>query len=235
MNTEAGYALAFATGVFGAFHCLGMCSGIAAGVFVRIGWEHRFLPHLYYHGTRILVYTVLGVSGAFIGRVLVQTGIVGKGQGVLMMATGLLVVLSGLGVLGLLPHRGKAGCRQRPGHQVRTETRTLRPLDAGTGRHRWTPVLAGLLNGFVPCSLVFSVAVKAVGTADPLQAGLLMGAFGLGTLPMMLAVSVLGALIGSRARGLAERLAGVTVIALGLWTFYEGLVFFDIMRGLSNW
>ena len=37
------------------------------------------------------------------------------------------------------------------------------------------------------------------------------------------------------AQGLFARLAGLTVVALGLWTLYEGWVFFDIMRGLSNW
>jgi sulfite exporter TauE/SafE len=82
---------------------------------------------------------------------------------------------------------------------------------------------------------VFSVAVKAVATADPIRAGALMAAFGLGTLPTMAAVSTLGGVVGTRARGLAARLAGFSVIALGLWTLYEGLVFYDIMRGLSNW
>ncbi|MEA3277605.1 MAG: sulfite exporter TauE/SafE family protein [Pseudomonadota bacterium] len=230
MNTEFGYALAFATGVAGAFHCLGMCSGIAAGFFVRHGWEHRFLPHLYYHGTRILVYTMLGVTGAFMSRVLVQTGIVGKGQGVLMMIAGVLIILIGLGVLGVLPWG-----RQRDSRVEQPDVRGVHVLEREIHRRHWTPVVGGLLNGFVPCSLVFSVAVKAVGSADPVQAGLLMAAFGLGTLPTMAAVSVLGAVVGGRARGIAERLAGLTVIALGLWTLYEGLVFFDIMRGLSNW
>ena len=99
----------------------------------------------------------------------------------------------------------------------------------------WQPWLGGLLNGLVPCSLVFSVALPAAATADPLRAGGLMLAFGLGALPPMLSVSLLADLAGERARGLFTRLAGLTVPLLGGWTFYEGLVFFDIMRGLGNW
>lgn len=230
MSTEFGYTLAFASGVFGAFHCLGMCSGIAAGYFIGHGWERRLLPQLYYHGTRILMYTVFGVAGAVIGRVLVQSGLIGKGQGILMMIAGVLIVLIGLGVLGVLPW-----LRQGAGRSGQPDQRGARVVRLQMFRRRWTPVVAGLLNGLVPCSLVFSVAVKAVASADPIRAGLLMAAFGLGTLPTMAAVSVLGAVVGSRARGIAARLAGISVVALGLWTLYEGVVFFDIMRGLSNW
>jgi sulfite exporter TauE/SafE len=228
VTTEFGYALAFATGLSGAFHCLGMCSGIAGGYFVHRGWRGRFLPQLYYHGTRILTYTVLGVSGALVGRVLVQSGILGKGQGLLMIAAGVLITLVGLGLLGWLPRGWTGTPRPAPDNAI------LVDLELPGESQRWPAMIAGLVNGLVPCSLVFSVAVKAVGSFDPLQAGLLMGAFGLGTLPAMAAVSILGAVVGSRAQGVAARVAGFLVLALGLWTLYEGWVFYDVMRGLSN-
>ena len=79
------------------------------------------------------------------------------------------------------------------------------------------------------------MAVKAAATADPLRAAGLMTAFGLGTLPTMGLVSLTGMMIGAKARGLFARLAGAGVVVLGLWTLYEGAVFFDIMRGLGNW
>jgi hypothetical protein len=47
-------------------------------------------------------------------------------------------------------------------------------------------------------------------------------------------VTVAGAAIGAKARGVFERLAGVAVVALGVWTLYEGVVFYDIMRGLAG-
>lgn len=109
------------------------------------------------------------------------------------------------------------------------------PPGPDNGPNRLSPVIAGAFNGFVPCSLVFSVAVKAASTADPLRAGALMLAFGAGTLPAMVGVSMLGSYVGTRARGQMVKLAGLTVVLLGLWTIYEGVVFYDIMRGLSSW
>jgi sulfite exporter TauE/SafE len=230
VTEELGLTLAFATGLLGALHCLGMCSGIAGGFFVHRSRGDRLVslaPVLAYHGSRILVYTLLGAAGAAAGRVLVQTGLIGKGQGVLMMVAGVLIVLLGLGLLRVPTQRwGKGAESSGASIQVR-----LSP-SGGLG---WRPIVAGVLNGFVPCGLVFSVALKAAATADPLRAALLMVAFGLGTLPAMALVSLTGAVIGARARGLLGRLAGLAVVALGLWTFYEGLVFFDIMRGLGNW
>ena len=62
-----------------------------------------------------------------------------------------------------------------------------------------------------------------------------MLAFGAGTLPAMGAISLLGSTLGGRLRGGLARLAGITVVLLGLWTIYEGATFFDIMRGLADW
>jgi len=230
VSTDFTLALAFTTGLFGALHCLGMCSGIAGGFFVH----HFRRPHLsvvlLFHGTRILVYTALGVTGAVLGRVLVQTGIMGKGQGILMMIAGALILLLGLDLLGLIPRRW------HPPRQAGQSLHVQIPLtDRPATSLSWKPILAGVLNGLVPCSLVFSVAVKAAAGADPMRAGLLMAAFGLGTLPTMGLVSWSGAIIGDGAKGRYARLTGLLVVTLGFWTFYEGFVFFDIMRGLANW
>jgi len=51
----------------------------------------------------------------------------------------------------------------------------------------------------------------------------------------MVTVSVAGALLSCRLKGIFAMLAAVSVIVLGLWTLYEGWVFYDIMRGLANW
>ena len=226
---EFGYLLAFSTGIFGAFHCLGMCSGIAGGFFVFHGWKRKVLPQVAYHGTRIAIYTLLGVSGTLLHRVLAQSGIIGKSQGIVMIVAGVLIVFLGFVVMGLLLRKGNSSCQTVPSGES--------PVNFlhGSRGGLVTPIIAGMFNGLVPCALVFSVAIKAVATADPLTAGLYMVAFGLGTLPTMVAVTTLGAVVGSRARGIYRILAGVAVVALGGWTIYEGVLFYDIMSGLANW
>lgn len=222
MNGEFTLALAFITGLFGSFHCIGMCGGINGGFTLGYG-RSNLLPLLAYHASRITMYTLFGVIGALLGRVVVQTGIIGKTQGLLMILSGIIVVFLGLSLL-----------------RIPKPTRTIAipvnfTIQSERAKPPLNPFVAGLLNGLVPCGLVFSVAVKAAATAEPLHAGLLMLAFGAGTLPAMGAISLLGSAIGTRLRGGLARLAGVAVILLGLWTIYEGAAFFDIMRGLANW
>jgi sulfite exporter TauE/SafE len=225
VSGELSYLLAFTTGLFGAPHCLGMCTGLAGSVFVHQGLTRRGVPAVLYHAGRVATYVALGVAGGLLGRVLVQSGAFGKGQGLLMIAAGLVVIVLGLGLAGALPFARPARCRPS----------LHRPVPAQSGaRPLLTALLAGVGNGLVPCSLVFSVAIKASALADPLQAGALMLVFGLGTVPTMLGVSLLGGLLGNAARGAQLRIAGLLVVALGLWTLYEGIVFYDVMRGLAD-
>ncbi|MEJ2621737.1 MAG: sulfite exporter TauE/SafE family protein [Candidatus Thiodiazotropha sp.] len=225
MNTELTLGVAFLTGILGSFHCLGMCSGINGGYFIHFAPRLRFSQLLTFHALRITVYSLLGIAGAVVGQVLVQSGIVGKAQGLLMILAGGLVIFLGLNLLGVPFDRLVK--REAPIAKV-----SLASLNKKTTTQT---VIAGLLNGLVPCSLVFSVAVKAVSTADPLYAGLLMLSFGAGTLPSMVTVSLLGSFVGRTFRDSLARIAGVVVVFLGLWTVYEGVVFYDIMRGLANW
>lgn len=225
MNPELTLAMAFATGLFGALHCLGMCGGLAGGFFVQRQVQPRLAPQFIYHASRLFIYALLGMAGAWAGRSLAQTGLTGKAQGILMMGAGLLILVLGLRMLLARPRR--PALAPTGGLEVRLEPMTRPPRP-------WSPLLFGTLNGLIPCSLVFSIALKAAATADPGRAGLLMLAFGLGTLPMMAAVTGFGAFVGARARDFSARIAGGLVAILGLWTLYEGYSFFDIMRGLAN-
>ena len=222
---EVSYLLAFTAGLLGAPHCIGMCTALAGGLFVHQGFSQRGLPAVLYHTGRIATYVAFGVAGALLGRVLVQSGAVGKTQGQLMIAAGAVIVVLGLGLLGTLPFARPARCR----HPI--------PL-AATVTPRWRRLLgillAGVGNGLMPCSLVFSVAIKASVLASPLAAGMLMLIFGLGTVPAMLGVSLLGGALGNAARGTQLKLAGLAVVALGVWTSYQGIVFYDVMRGLAD-
>lgn len=234
MNAELTLPLAFLTGVLGAFHCLGMCSGLAGGYFVRCG--SRVSAVLSYHAARILTYGMLGAAGALAGQVLVQQGLIGKGQGLLMMVAGLVIVVLGLSLLWprLGPGPGLGQGWTGPS-QTQPRRREVTFPDRRPRPGPWLAALAGTFNGLVPCSLTLSIAIKGAATADPLRAGLLMLVFGLGTLPTMGLVSLIATAIGRRVQGLLAQLAGLMVVVLGLWTLYEGWVFFDIMRGLSNW
>lgn len=226
MNGDYGIVLAFVTGMSGLFHCLGMCGGVNGGFFAGLGRSPLISQLMLFHSVRIGVYALLGVAGALTGQVLAQSGMVGKVQGWMTMLAGGVIVALGI---RLAWRTGRSPEQAKQSIEV-----PLSSLQQQPGRW-WLPALGGLFNGMVPCSLVFSVAVHAAATADPIRAGLLMLAFGAGTLPAMLALSHFGALLGHRVHGAFARLTGGGIVLLGGWTFYEGYLVYDVLSGLADW
>jgi sulfite exporter TauE/SafE len=226
-NVDLG--LAFMTGLLGSGHCVGMCGSLVSAFFVRLGDAGRLAwPALAYHAARIFVYVLAGCLAALLGVALISTGIVGKAQGVLQIAAGLIVILLGLDLLGwpLL----RLSLFQAPVNLFRS----IFQLASQTGAVRGAS-LAGLLNGLMPCAMTMAMAVKATSAASVAQGGLLMLAFGLGTLPSMMFVSLILGRLSPKMRGLLLKAAALFVIALGVMTLYQGVRFLDVMLKLPDW
>jgi uncharacterized protein len=229
MSDELDYGLAFLTGILGGGHCIGMCGALVSACFVRLGAHGRHpMVIAGYHGARLAVYGLVGVLAAALGLALVSTGIIGKAQALLQVFAGTLVIILGFELLGLLPFRLPA-----IGLPADVIDRLL------AGQHRRGPILVaaigGLINGLMPCALTLAMAVKATTAANPLQGGLLMLVFGLGTVPAMLLVGLASNRIGTLSRRWILMVAGVAVIAMGFATALQGTRFFEVMRNLSNW
>ena len=224
---EFSYWLAFMTGLLSSGHCLGMCGGLVSGFFMRLG-ARNYAPYLAYHVARVTVYGLIGLTAATLGAVLVQTGILGKAQGILQIVAGLIVILLGLDMLGLSPVRNTL--RFAPIDWL------LRQFAAAAQRG---PVIGasvgGAINGLMPCAMTMALAVQATTAPSPVEGGLLLLAFGAGTLPSMLAASFLFGRLGVKTRGWLLRGAALFVIALGVSTLWQGLVYFSVMRKLANW
>ena len=86
------------------------------------------------------------------------------------------------------------------------------------------PLAFGVLNGFLPCPLVYAMVAQAASTVDVLSGFLTTAMFGLGTFPAMLAMGGLGRLLAPRWRRRGVRLAGGFILALGLVTLSRGIV-----------
>ena len=79
----------------------------------------------------------------------------------------------------------------------------------------------GALWGWLPCGLVYSMLAWSLAIADPLQGALLMGAFGLGTLPALLATGLAARQLSHLIRHPATRsVAAITIIAFALWQLW---------------
>lgn len=208
-------ATAFVLGLLGSTHCIGMCGGISAALAFALGpgtsSVRRYLLLGGYNAGRIFGYALLGA--VFAG---VAGGIAGSdGMRALRIVAGLLLILMGCSLAGwfnalaLLERAGYGAW----GRLQRFATRLL-PVD-----RLYKALLAGLFWGWLPCGLVYSTLAWASASGSAARGAVLMLAFGAGTLPAVLASGVFGDALRRmlQRRGL-RRLAGVAVIAFGVWT-----------------
>ena len=209
--TDPTYLSAFAIGLAGSGHCLGMCGGIAAAL--NLG-GHRSVPvTISYHGGRITSYALLGgLLGLIAGSIdlVAWTIALRYIAGFLLIAMGLSVANWWQGIQVL----EKAGGRLwQPVQRFSSRFLPIRsPLQG---------MALGLCWGLMPCGLIYSALAWSATAQSAAGAASLMFCFGLGTLPAMLAVS-LGAdkLHGFlRRRGLKLFIA-LMLIASGIWTLY---------------
>nr|VFJ75233.1 MAG: hypothetical protein BECKFM1743C_GA0114222_108301 [Candidatus Kentron sp. FM]VFJ75580.1 MAG: hypothetical protein BECKFM1743A_GA0114220_108481 [Candidatus Kentron sp. FM]VFK21670.1 MAG: hypothetical protein BECKFM1743B_GA0114221_108051 [Candidatus Kentron sp. FM] len=220
------YGLAFMMGLLGSAHCIGMCGALVSGSFLRLGPQaRRLLPYLAYQLARVGIYTLIGIAAASAGRALVSTGIIGTAQGILQLVVGLVVVIIGLEISGLMPWRLRT-----PGLSGAAMGRWLRNI-AHKGPVAGA-LLGGTMNGLIPCPLSFAVAIKATTAPSPLEGGLLMFIFGLGTVPAMVSVSIVFGILGGHTRVLLLWAAALLVVVMGIGTAWQGLTYFTVMRGL---
>jgi hypothetical protein len=222
---QAAYGLAFMTGLLGSGHCLGMCGGLVSAFFMKMKTAGA-MAYGAYHGARLGVYALIGFLAAAIGSVLMATGNIGLAQGILQIVAGLLVVFLGFDLLGVLPVHNTLGFA--PINWLR------RQFVAATQRQPLTgAAIGGAINGLMPCSMTMAMAVQATTAPSVPEGGLLLLAFGLGTLPSMVSASFLFGKLGPRLRGWLLKGAALFVIALGISTFWQGLRYFLVMYRLT--
>ena len=84
------------------------------------------------------------------------------------------------------------------------------------------PLALGVMNAFLPCHLIYAFAAQAAATASVGAGALTMLAFGLGTVPAMLALGLTRVLARPAVRARLSTVAGVLVIVFGAVTLARG-------------
>ena len=211
---------AWVFGLMGGAHCIGMCGGIMSALTFAVPPSMRHPARLggllmSYNLGRILSYMVAGALVAALGTLVSLSPAAGVS---LQVVAAVMLILMALYIAnwwkGLL--RVEAAGRYL--------WRYLEPL----GR-RLMPVVhlpqafaLGAIWGWLPCGLVYSMLAWSLATADPLQGASLMGAFGLGTLPALLATGLAARQMGQLIRHPATRtVAALTIIGFALWQLWS--------------
>ncbi len=207
-------------GLLGSTHCIGMCGGIVGTLNIGPAPTRdqarlpRIAHHLTYNAGRILSYTIAGAAAGLIGA---QTTKITPAAGVPVgsVIAGLFMIALGLYVAGWW--RAIAGLERAGVHVWRyIEPVGRRLLPAKTP---WHVFGLGLVWGWLPCGLVYSALALALVTASPRHGAWLMFGFGLGTLPMLLAMgNFAGHLHKLTHYPVVRRITGAVIVLFGAYT-----------------
>lgn len=205
---------AFTIGLFGSLHCIGMCGPIA----LAVGGQRRHVwaNGLLYNLGRTVTYTFIGGLIGLLGKGLFIAGF----QKTMSIAIGVALLLIALFSINVETNLLKIG----------SFNRLIFSLKSGIGRWMERRGLAGtfavgILNGFLPCGLVYMAVVGALSTGEILSGMAYMALFGLGTLPLMTAASLAGNFASLRFRVIFQKIYPAFLVFFALLFLFRGLNF----------
>lgn len=201
-------------GLMSNFHCIGMCGPFALSLPLqnKPGFIKALSVAAYQLG-RISTYTALGAVFGYFGRSITLSGL----QQSISIGAGILILLT-----VLIP---KLGFKLR---QLVPVNKFLSPLlkyvsyfykNQSVGGY----FLIGNINGMFPCGMVYLAIAAAFSTGNVLSSTIFMAAFGLGTLPAMLTVSIMGQWMSMSLRDKFNRITPYFFALVGVLLILRGL------------
>jgi len=203
--------LGFASG----FHCIGMCGPIALSMgLTKKQATNFYLQNLTYQFGRIFTYSLLGAILGIIGEGFEMAGI----QKYLTIAVGILLI-----IMAVFSFGGKDFASKIPFFSTflfKVKSNLGRLLQKADYRSRFT---TGILNGFLPCGMVYMALTASLASGGIWQGASYMALFGLGTLPFMFTIVLVGNLMNQAFRIKVLKVIPVVMIILGALFIVRGL------------
>jgi sulfite exporter TauE/SafE len=206
------FGIAIALGLLGSLHCAAMCGPLLLALPVAPGSPGRFIAgRVMYQFGRVITYCLLGVVAGLVGKSIALAGF----QRWLSIALGVAILL------GFLISK-KVAVSAPVVHFVSRLKTTISALLHRRGFVSLT--LLGMLNGLLPCGLVYVALAGAISQGRLLHGMIYMALFGLGTVPTMLGIGLSGRMFPMTFRLKLRSAIPVAVCLLG------GLL---ILRGMA--
>ncbi|MFV0604257.1 MAG: sulfite exporter TauE/SafE family protein [Niabella sp.] len=200
-------------GLAGSFHCVGMCGPLALSLPLNNNNRTtRITAIVFYNLGRVFTYFLLGILFGAIGSSLFLTGY----QQALSIVIGSIILL-----VVLFGNRFNA--------RIRTIDRfhqKIKLILSNLLRQEKTVLnfsLIGMVNGLLPCGLVYLAIGSAIATGSVMGGGILMAAFGFGTIPLMFALMVAGRYVSAAVRQKMRKLVPVFVGMVACLMILRGL------------
>ena len=209
------YISALTLGLLGSFHCVGMCGPIALAIPLKTdSWLARIFGGVLYNLGRAITYAVMGAVFGLLGRGLVMSGF----QQWVSIIMGAIMILS---VITPSIYKNRFNADKGVFSFVGKVKMSLGKLFAQ--RSYSSLLMIGLLNGLLPCGLVYFAIAGAIATGSSSSGSMFMFIFGLGTLPMLLAISLIGNMITLELRKKITKLIPYAIVFIGVLFILRGL------------
>ena len=206
---------AISLGLISSLHCAGMCGPIAFALPLdRSSWLSKSTGALVYNLGRILTYATLGGLFGLLGKAFFTAGL----QRGISIAVGVFFLLS-----VIVPVITKQGFfLEKWGYQFIGKFKGLFAAQFKK-RNGISLLIIGVINGLLPCGMVYLGLAAAVSTVNWADGFLFMVFFGLGTLPLMYAASVVGDLLSLNVRSKMRKAVPYLIGVMGVLFILRGM------------
>ena len=203
-------------------HCIGMCGGFVLAYStskIEAGRSRVFqsFAHSLYSLGRITAYMIIGAIFGYIGSA-ISFSLMSKG--VLFIIIGILMVLIGISLSGKLKFLTMIE------HSL-AQSRLFKKLFKIVIQSKSLPsfFLMGILNGFIPCGLVYFFATASIASGSAMMGAVVMGVFGLATVPALFILGMLSSFISQMSwRKHVLVLASIIIAIYGVYTGFKGIM-----------
>ncbi|MCK5697452.1 MAG: sulfite exporter TauE/SafE family protein [Gammaproteobacteria bacterium] len=222
MPIEISYITAFFAGLLGGVHCLGMCGGIVGALTFGVHKDKQsanLLPYiLAYNSGRLFSYTLAGVLVGGISSLATNLPVLHDVQYILQIFAALFMIALGLYIggwwFGLRKIEKAGGIIWK---KIEPISRRFIPV-----KSPFQAFILGTLWGWLPCGLVYTILIWSISTGSAIEGGLMMISFGLGTLPLLLAMGIFATSLNNAIqKNWVRAVAGAIIISFGVFSLFN--------------
>lgn len=219
--------VAFTLGLFGSLHCLGMCGPLAIAFSNKAGntQSENTISALFYNLGRTATYSFLGLFFGLLGSFLFIVDL----QKITSIILGAVLILSYFSNLNIDQFVSKNNLIKKIYFSIRSFISEI--MSKSQNYH---PFQLGMANGLLPCGLVYLALAGALATGSVLGGVGFMALFGLGTLPMLFALTTGIGIFPSSIRLRFRSFLPYVSLAFGIFLIYRGMVV-DLPNELDFW
>jgi sulfite exporter TauE/SafE len=215
MQVSTVFEFGFFMGLLGSVHCIGMCGPLVMALPIshKSNWE-KFTSIFLYHSGKILSYAILGVLFGLFGSQFPVFGL----QRNISVVIGVTMLLYVAYVFILKPNHIHLGPFSNMYNVI-----VIMLSKLFKSKYIASFILIGMLNGLLPCGMIYLALSSSLATQNILHGGMLMAFFGLGTVPALMMVAIGGQYMGFTFRRKLQKILPVFIFGMGVLLILRGL------------